>query len=564
MSTCDTKERIREREALIKDSGFKVGLGSIRDETELFPPQVLAAYEIFYAMFVAVSKRAWVHLVADMQSGKTGVVVGLLRLVLINYQSHTLNISKKNVMVITGMNDKSWAVQTRERVPDAVKSNIYFSKTLTKAEKVIERQGELSGGHLENLLIIIDESHIAHHITNQVTLRIYQKIMQFAPMSEWSERNIRILTVSATDPSKVISADALGTRFETRVVRLLTTDKYQSIQTLLESGRLRWFQDLGLLGNKEESFTHLQRLIDSFDTPHYHIVRPVSRQHSYACSRLRRISGVVVIEYDASTTSSKSRDDDDSSFTDFEDINELLATPPVTHTIIVLKNMFYAAKTLDDTYVGVMWDRSSTKDSTALQSLLGRACGYSKSKDTIVVCDAGVTSRYFEIWNDVTQRTSVTYDTTLEPHIKKEEMMMTTDGGMIPQEQIVSPGMPYGATASFLGIAVKSREQIREDDFEVKWDRFDTFDNVKKVHRRLQKRKPNENGFILSALSDKKKILTKVDLEHAMSQGITSYVDPRKIKKVGGQRSKLFVIYENAGDPSSLYCFAVKVVTRIR
>jgi hypothetical protein len=90
-----------------------------------------------------------------------------------------------------------------------------------------------------------------------------------------------------------------------------------------------------------------------------------------------------------------------SSDDDSEDINDTLKNAPEQHTFIVIKNMFYAAKTLNDAYVGVLWDRLGKKDDTNLQSLLGRACGYGKNKRTIIYASQSTTENYILFWREL-------------------------------------------------------------------------------------------------------------------------------------------------------------------
>lgn len=47
-------------------------------------PQLLAALQVFAWLFVNSTKRVWVHLAAEMQAGKTGVIAAVARLVLSN------------------------------------------------------------------------------------------------------------------------------------------------------------------------------------------------------------------------------------------------------------------------------------------------------------------------------------------------------------------------------------------------------------------------------------------------------------------------------------------------
>lgn len=547
----------------ISDTGLITDIEGKRGETVIYDPQILAAYQIFAAMFTEANK-SWVHLVADMQAGKTGAIIGLIRLVLANFYARKLDIPKQRILIISGMNDKAWEKQTRNRIPDEVKANVYFSKTLIHARTELYRMRELDESKDEsfgNVLIIVDESHIAHHTNNLVAKHIYRPLSEFAPFADWQNHNIRLCTVSATDPAKVLSSDALDhyTEYQTRVIRLYTTIEYQSIRSLLLGGRLRYHHNLGIIGRDEKSYHNLRTLIDTeYDSPHYHIIRPIAKNYTITCDRLREM-GFLIHEYNSATKSSRPSSSGSSSFHDCDDINELLSTPPEEHTIIIIKNMFYAAKTLDDTYVGILWDRDSVKDSTALQSLLGRACGYGKSKKTIVVSSNEVIRHYLAFWGDVREQGFLGD----RPIYLRKDKIVHTNRGLGPDDSLVTPATPHGKTCGKIGFDIRhTRSPINNDDYFMEWSEYPTYDEAKAAHRTIQKRTPYD-GFYLTSLSGSiNRILTLSDYDRAKAAGTTSYVDVRKMH-VGKKRRKFFTFYRDPTDPST-GIFVVKVVTRIR
>jgi hypothetical protein len=126
-------------------------------------PQLLAAAQCFLAFFVKPIKRVWVHLAAEMQAGKTGVVTTLIRLILSN--SATLKIRPNRIFVLTGMGDNAWKKQTRDRLPQGVRANVHHSGGLSKVVKALHSLA--SSGELSNVLIVIDESHIAAAANNR-------------------------------------------------------------------------------------------------------------------------------------------------------------------------------------------------------------------------------------------------------------------------------------------------------------------------------------------------------------------------------------------------------------
>jgi len=359
-----------------------------------FPLQAKAALQIFQNFFL--NHHTWVHLQAPMQAGKTGAINTLIRLILANH--HQLHFTPDRIFVLSGMADDSWKSQTKLRVPArhgvVVQHNANFDKVAITLRKLA------TGDYLRNILIVIDESHYASAHKNRLNHFIYSTIKELAPADRWAELNIRFLTVSATDPAKTFLIPTLP---DASLVTLQTTSDYQSIQDLYQQRRLGWLETRGSLATSPEVYDNLLQLLQSkFTEPKYHILRPTRKGFQYACDYLSQ-KGYNVIPWHSQAT--KEITLDDSSTVIFEDINDLLDITPCVHTFVIIKNMFYAAKTLNDVHVGVLYDRLSNRDSSVLQSLLGRACGYSKSATTIVITSKMTVKRYFTLWTDFPEHT---------------------------------------------------------------------------------------------------------------------------------------------------------------
>jgi hypothetical protein len=111
-----------------------------------------------------------------------------------------------------------------------------------------------------------------------------------------------------------------------------------------------------------------------------------------------------VVAWDSTTPRTAGDEGGSESTTSLDDINDLLSAPPETHSFVLLKSMFYAAKTMEDKHVGILWDRLGGVmggDNARLQSLLGRACGYNKSKDTIIYTSLDTVTRYLTFWREL-------------------------------------------------------------------------------------------------------------------------------------------------------------------
>ena len=357
-------------------------------------PQLLAALKIFHWFFISETipnrNRVWVHLAAEMQAGKTGVLNCLIRFILSNFTR--LNIAPERIFVLTGMSDNAWLKQTKERLPNCVHSGVAHSGGFVKIQTTLRSLA--AGGYLENVLIIFDESHIASLERNRPNRMIYDEVARLCPRELWQERNIHFLTISATDPAK--SSICSENRSISKVVRLLTNELYQSVESLNIAERIRYNDTFGDL-HETKAITELKRAVNEFDTPLYHILRPRLGKQAKVEQLLRlAFPDCVVIPWDSTN---KIRDSDNNSSSS-DDINDLLQVAPQTHTFILLKSMFYASKTMNDTNVGILWDRKGGKDDTNLQSLLGRASGYGKSTRTIIYTSKETVENYLAFWRD--------------------------------------------------------------------------------------------------------------------------------------------------------------------
>jgi hypothetical protein len=353
-----------------------------------YPAQRLAALRCF--VYLYQRNAVWVHLAAPMQSGKTGVMVTLSRLVM---QHHSLlHVDPRRMFVFTGMSDNDWRTQTKGRFPTHIRPNIYHRSGI---KRICESLRKLRGdGNLRNVLLFVDESHIATRKDN-TPRTIYETLVELCPREQWAENNIRIVTVSATDPAKVITIRQED-GFPSRVVRLDTTGDYQSIETLVRDSRMR-----PILGNAhtETAINAMRTVITGYDSPRYHIIRAEHGKAAHTQTTLAAaFPEAAFVSYDSNSRNA-ARDEADSA--DLIDINTILETVPTRHTFIIIKNAFYAAKTLEDRYVGVLYDRQTDNDSAILQGLAGRTCGYGKSQATIVFTVQEAIERYLNTWRSL-------------------------------------------------------------------------------------------------------------------------------------------------------------------
>jgi hypothetical protein len=579
--------RIDDARASVDAAGYSPTLwvpehGWDAEEAEVaedpFAPQLLAALECFIAFWGALFQKTWVHLAAEMQAGKTGVVTALIRMMMVPMNHSKIKIRATRIFVLTGMNDDAWKIQTRRRLPTAIRENVYHNGGLKNFAKKLTSLA--AGSYLRDVLIIIDESHLASAVKNRPQKLIYETVLRLCPQELWAENNIRFLTISATDPAKVLVMRGDQTA---KVVRLQTTEGYQSIESLAAAERIRWLEDYGNLHEKV-GMDELKRCVaEKFsDAPRYHILRPRMGKSDLVADMLaKEFPGARVIRYDSETKAAaaaaaggagapSSDTGSVSSLAGVEDINEILSVAPEQHTFIVIKNMFYAAKTLDDAHVGVLWDRLGGKDDTNLQSLLGRACGYGKSERTIVYACRSTTDNYIGFWRELCS--SVKAEPLIEDKTASELsgkmpgiVASKVKGGGACLHPSATVAAPMGAAVGGAGgsgpaaaAAIPKKAVADEDDFVHMYTTHSTLEAARFPHMRTPKQ--DAAGFYLTSTTKSPERQSYAACLTLCTGKKTSNL-PWKDLAVGKSVRRLYVGYRNMSDPTSAVFF-VRTLTR--
>jgi len=573
----------------INDAGFNTALwkpefGWRRDEMrsegdkeasasdDPYPLQQLAAYQIFNQMFcnkTTADRRVWVHLAAEMQAGKTGVINALFRLILTN--THLLAIDPTRIFTTTGMSDDDWQTQTCRRVPNILRENVHHSGTLPRVAAKLESLAQSEGGCLRNILIVLDESHHAASSINRPNTLVYKEVERHCPRNLWAERGIRFLTVSATDPAKVIAMQ--GSEVPTAVVRLETSDAYQSVAKLRAQHRLLPVTEVLHTPAGADILCNKVRAIESVHGPLVHILRPnMARKmdiNAIVETLLKqRIPGCVIIPWDMESKKKRTKAASDTASSASTDINEVyLAEKPTHTTFILLKGMFRAAKTLDDAYVGVLYDRVGAADSTNLQSLLGRACGYGKSTRTVVFAAESTVNTYIRLWRELCSNRNFPTVTDVPVKLltgKMPGVATKKSNGVVSLVTKPSAASPLGSADGVVGVVARRQQNTHDDDdFDCDWspefatieEALGSFEGTKR-----EKREKDENGFYKNPTGAKNGPMTREQLVRVRDGKKTSHGRPRP-GPIGTESHRVFPFYEDPTDVTTVR-FIVRTLTR--
>lgn len=573
--------RIADAQMSLVRNGLKSELwtpdsGVCADEEEAFvdphEPQLLAALMVFARLFGAV-KNVWVHLAAEMQAGKTGVIAAVARLLLAN--ARTLGFASDRIFVTTGMSDDAWQKQTAPRLARVLRDNVHHGGTLAQVSAKLTKLAK--GGTLKNVLIFVDESHYATGSSNQPAKYMYEAVARLCPRDQWAENNIRFVTISATDPAKVLAQKASDT--PCNIVRLHTTPAYQSVETLQALGRIRSLEKIPetyVLHSKTgfAAMSDAVRELEAVHGPLVHILRPSHGKGSLVAAEIAKaFPGAVVRPWDVAANKQKrksTRDDSSSGVGSATDINEeLLNDKPERTTFVLLKGMFRAAKTLNDEHVGVLYDRAGSGDATNLQSLLGRACGYGKSTRTIVFASDSTVENYLRLWRELCASKDFPAEGDEDLSKMKGRMPGVSTVGSGESTKLVatkSHATPLGkglGTATAEEEAASAKTHYDDDDYAVVWsEEFRTVAELKASKLTEGKMpSPGEDGFYKNANGGKGP-MSRAQLM-ALKGGKKTTNMRLPLKNVGDVTKRTYPFYENTGDQTTLR-FVVRTLTRIR
>jgi hypothetical protein len=573
--------RIADMQTSIAASGLRYDLwvpdsGVCSDEEKAFEephePQLLAALGVFVRMFGMV-KNVWVHLAAEMQAGKTGVIATVARLVLTN--ARALGFASDRIFVTTGMSDDAWQKQTNPRLARVLRDNVHHGGTLSQVAAKLTRLAK--GGTLKNIVIFVDESHYATGSTNQPAKYLYEAVARLCPREMWAENNIRFVTISATDPAKVLAQKA--SEVPCNIVRLHTTSLYQSVEKLQSLDRIRFLEQIpenGVLHSKT-GFAAMERAVRESEAVHgplVHILRPNhGKGGAVAADISRAFPRAVVHQWDVASNKEKrktAKDDSSSGVGSATDINvAILNDKPEITTFVLLKGMFRAAKTLNDEHVGVLYDRVGSGDATNLQSLLGRACGYGKSTRTVIFASRSTVDNYLRLWRELCFSKDFPTEGEDDVFSKMKGRMpgvTTTPSGDSTTKLVAtkSHATPLGkglGTATAEEEAAAAKQHHDDDEYDVEWSaEFKTVEELKasKVTSGRMPT-PGKDGFFKNANDPKKGPMSRAHLM-ALKAGKKT-TNMREELEPGEVGKRTYPFYEDPSDPRTVR-FVVKTLTR--
>lgn len=289
--------------------------------------------------------------VAPTQSGKTGTMVSLI------YElcSHPmLSLPLEHVFLFTPISSKDWVQQTKQRLPPAV--HVFHRNHISN---LISRAKDLN-----NILIIIDETHIAAK-PRQSLHQIYEQIGLY-DIHHCLARNIKIVHFTAT-PSNLDTHFSQLWKQHGRIFRMNVPDDYVSFEQLVQEKRV-------FPAKPYDTFAVDELRPFLTQQPAYHIIRtPCGHKHDEVIqlfqAQLHDIDAIFISEPRSN-----------------HHLDFYLRRKPYKHTFLFIKEKLRCAKTIHHPFIGVLYERHVNRplSHVHIQGLPGRITGYHHNKQAVV------------------------------------------------------------------------------------------------------------------------------------------------------------------------------------
>lgn len=358
-------DKIKTEYASIQTSIYKEQREKAEEIYELF-----ACLQSKQSMQGNQSNKLLVTFVSSPQWGKTGVAIHLMYMMSISHTPY----------ILSGMSDKEWKTQTQARVLPSFKNHVFHRNDLTKMCADLKNK--------QNILLIIDECHYGSE--NNQTLNHCLSSANILDIEYMQKNNIKILCISATPGNVLLDAEKWGS-FHQTVLAKNTNKLYTGFDTLLREGRILSAPNL----RKHEEVMALFDFIENRykNLAKYHIIRASNR--TLLESKILEVignKGYTYMMYDSASASASASTKQNKQ----KQIDTFLSSRPQTHHFIFIKGFWRAAKTINDTHIGICLDQS--KDYTCtVQGLGGRLLGYNRSNAPVFMGNVEAIHEYLKI-----------------------------------------------------------------------------------------------------------------------------------------------------------------------
>ena len=411
---------------------------SIEALPALWPNELAAAAAVqqaFAAGAVAVS------CFGQMQSGKTGVILGSVKLWLEQNPGRTL---RDNVLLLGGYSDR-----------------LLKGQFLAKATAFFRTSDDgLSVGHRNDVqkqtvsarlaafegLVVVDEAHIATE--KHCVLTSALRDARLLEVARLQKSRSKLLFVSATPGATLHQLMAWGDALH-RQVQLAPGKGYVGVRELMAAGRVAAPRHIDKdAGVADEVVAFVARTWGA-SAPRVHIVRSVSAKSAVvealqAAAEARGLA-VRVVRCDSHHRHNI--------------VNECLLQRPPVHTFLVIKDFLRCGHNLVKRHVGLLYESKVDNPDcqTVVQGLLGRACGYDVPDDLVVFADVEAAGewlsfvrnglKFIDPYTSRTMRVSVTGSISSKESLAHPDVATLGEHDAAARDRLSRESLPAGDVA---------------------------------------------------------------------------------------------------------------------
>jgi hypothetical protein len=335
------------------------------------------------------------------QTGKTGCMTSLIQHFCL---SNLIPID--NIYIITGLSDKEWKKDTKNRMPDTINTRVFHRANLTRVflKEILEKK---------NLLIIMDEIQIA--CEEKQTIHKTFKECGFYNLDLLLQNDIKLIQFSATPDGHI--NDISDWQNHSAKVKLEPGSGYYGVIQATEQCRVKEYKCL----TEPSHVNELKKDIEgNYSNPRYHLIRVPNKRGSKQELVISNFQDEFGDEYEYNYSYLETKKND---------INKLLKNKPDKHTFVFYCEILRCAKTQYKEFIGISYERyvKSPNDSSVIQGSFGRLTGYDDNGDSICYTHIPSLKNYIKLWdNNMEFKKGIQWNTNTTQYNQLDDITYST------------------------------------------------------------------------------------------------------------------------------------------